>query len=252
MHPLKKTARIAGAIYLINGLHRAIHSAVCPRQTHRARRCRRHRQQHPGSTRRCFVLRSSVISSAHVIFICHGHRALPVAEQCRQDMGSVDESFALVSVSAAVGFLDTLNDVAALILLRGADFLSVFDKAQLRRAGLSVHPPARPGDLHERALLGSVAFFLRTAGISRSGFLPRFILAVGSMINCFGHVALCLIALPRPGLLRRCVSLGAASLVWRTGNHALASDQRRKGASSSNEASPLQGQDGWRLHLCSF
>src|SRR5256885_5074440 len=39
-------------------------------------------------------------------------------------------------------------------------------QSTVERAGLSVHPPARPGNLHERALLGSVAFSLWTAGIS--------------------------------------------------------------------------------------
>ncbi len=37
----------------------------------------------------------------------------------------------LIVVSASTGFLNTLNQVAALILLSGADFLSVFEKPQL-------------------------------------------------------------------------------------------------------------------------
>ena len=99
----------------------------------------------------------------------------------------------LVSVSAAVGFLDTLNNVAALILFRGADFLSVFDKAQLNALGyLFVR-------LHSQGIFMNELFWglwLFPFGllVFRSGFLPRFI-GVWLMINCFGYVMLCLIAL---------------------------------------------------------
>ncbi len=37
----------------------------------------------------------------------------------------------LVVVSVSTGFLNSLNNIAALIILSGADFLSVFDKSQL-------------------------------------------------------------------------------------------------------------------------
>ena len=37
----------------------------------------------------------------------------------------------LVVVNVSTGFLNTLNQVAALIILSGADFLSVFEKPQL-------------------------------------------------------------------------------------------------------------------------
>ena len=41
-----------------------------------------------------------------------------------------------VLVSAAVGFLDTLNNIAADLLFRGADFLSVIDKTQRDALGM--------------------------------------------------------------------------------------------------------------------
>ena len=44
------------------------------------------------------------------------------------------------------------------------------------------------------------------------------------MINCFGYVALSVIALFFPDLLQRRFWLPPTSLVWRTGNHALAFD----------------------------
>ena len=41
-----------------------------------------------------------------------------------------------VLVSAAVGFLNTLNNIAGLILFRGGEFLSVFDTAQRNALGM--------------------------------------------------------------------------------------------------------------------
>ena len=49
MHPLKKAARIAGAIYLSMVVTAPFSSDLCPEQTHRARKRRRDCQQHPGS-----------------------------------------------------------------------------------------------------------------------------------------------------------------------------------------------------------
>jgi hypothetical protein len=102
----------------------------------------------------------------------------------------------LVSVSAAVGFLDTLNNVAALILFRGADFLSVFDKAQLNALGylfIRLHGQG----IFMNELFWGLWLFPFGLLVFRSGFLPRFI-GGWLMINCFGYVALCLIALLAP------------------------------------------------------
>src|SRR5438874_3792082 len=127
----------------------------------------------------------------HVIFICLG-----IALYCL--LSSVNKTWAalmvaFVLVSAAVGFLNTLNNIAALILFRGGDFLSVFDKAQLNALGyLFIR-------LHDQGIFMNELFWglwLFPFGllVFRSGFLPRFI-GVWLMINCFGYVALCVIAL---------------------------------------------------------
>jgi uncharacterized protein DUF4386 len=103
---------------------------------------------------------------------------------------------AFVVVSAAVGFLDTLNNIAALIIFRGADFLTVFDKSQLNALGyLFIR-------LHDQGIFMNELFWglwLFPFGllVFRSRFLPRFI-GIWLMINCFGYVALCVIALFAP------------------------------------------------------
>src|SRR5438552_14647073 len=99
-------------------------------------------------------------------------------------------------------------------------------QSTVERAGLSVHPSPRPGNLHERTLLGSVAFSLWTAGISlRVSATIHRRLAHDQLFRLCGAVPY---RVARPGLLRRRVSLGAANLVRRAGNHALASHQRRE------------------------
>ncbi|MCI0349132.1 MAG: DUF4386 domain-containing protein [Acidobacteriales bacterium] len=95
---------------------------------------------------------------------------------------------ALVLVSAAVGFLNVLNKIAALTLFRGADFLSVFEKPQLDAlAYLFLR-------LHDQGLVLDQIFWglwLFPFGVlvMRSGFLPR-ILGVWLIINGCAYVAL--------------------------------------------------------------
>lgn len=89
----------------------------------------------------------------------------------------------LIVVPVPIALLNELNAVAALILVRGADFLSVFDKP--RRDALAMLFL----DLHGRGL-GVAAIFwglwLFPLGllVYRSGFIPR-ILGVLLMVNCF-------------------------------------------------------------------
>ena len=105
----------------------------------------------------------------------------------------VDQTLAVLMVILAnlvvvpAFFVNTVNDVAALLFARGADFLSVFDKAQ-REAWvmlfLSLH--------HQLDLaidfwgLWLIPFGLL---VYRSRFLPR-ILGVWLLVACFAYLAL--------------------------------------------------------------
>src|SRR6185437_10067150 len=68
-----------------------------------------------------------------VIFICLGIALYRLLKGVSKTWAMLMVAF--VVVSAAVGFLDTLNNIAALILFRGADYLVVFDKSQLNALG---------------------------------------------------------------------------------------------------------------------
>lgn len=92
----------------------------------------------------------------------------------------------LIVVSIPIALLNELNAIAALILVRGADFLSIFDKAQrdaLAMLFLNLHS-------HGFGITGIFwGLWLVPLGllVYRSGFLPR-VLGVLLMANCFSYV----------------------------------------------------------------
>src|SRR5579862_7928574 len=84
-------------------------------------------------------------------------------------------------------FLNTLNDAATLLLVRGADFLSVFDKPQREAMAMLFLR------LHHHGVVVNEVFWglwLLPFGllVYKSRFLPR-ILGVWLMIACFGYLA---------------------------------------------------------------
>ncbi len=84
-------------------------------------------------------------------------------------------------------FLNTANDAATLMLARGANFLSAFDKPQ-RDALVMVFL-----GMHDQGVLANEVFWglwLFPFGllVYRSGFLPR-ILGVWLVLNCFAYLA---------------------------------------------------------------
>jgi hypothetical protein len=90
-------------------------------------------------------------------------------------------------VVTPIYFLNTINDAAALLLARGPDFLSVFDKPQ-RDALVLVFLR-----MHGQGILANEVFWglwLFPFGllVYRSRFLPR-ILGVWLMLNCFAYLA---------------------------------------------------------------
>ena len=190
MHPLKKAARIAGAIYLsmvVTGPFSLIYVPnkliVRGNATATADNILAH------ETMFRLAILADLIGA--VIFICLGIALYKLLSSVSRTWAGLMIAFVLVS--AAVGFLNTLNNTAALTLFRGADFLAVFDKPQRDAlAYLFVR-------LHSQGILINEIFWglwLFPFGllVFRSGFLPRFI-GVWLMINCFGYVALSVTAL---------------------------------------------------------
>jgi Domain of unknown function (DUF4386) len=190
MHPTKKAARIAGAIYLSMVFTAPFSLLYVPGKlivrgnaTATATNILNH------ETMFRLAILADLISQ--VIFICLGIALYRLLREVSRPWAWLMVAFVLVS--AAVCFINALNDIAALILFRGGEFLSVFDKPQRDALGMLFLR------LHSHGLFIAEMFWglwLFPFGllVFRSGFLPRFI-GVWLMINCFGYVLLSITAL---------------------------------------------------------
>src|SRR6266403_2704258 len=190
MHPLKKAARIAGAIYLsmvftgpfsliyvpnkliVRGNAAATADNILAHET---------------------MFRLAILADliGAVIFICLGIALYKLLSGVSRTWAGLMVAFVLVS--AAVGFLNTLNTIAALTLFRGADFLAVFDKPQRGALAYLFIRLHNQGEFMNEIFCG---LWLLPFGllVYRSGFLPRF-LGVWLMLACFGWLVVSLIAL---------------------------------------------------------
>jgi hypothetical protein len=189
MHPTAKAARIAGVIYLslvlvapfsmlyvpgkliVHGNAAASADNILAHET---------------------MFRLSIFGDliGHVIFICLGIALYRL-------LSSVNKTWALlmvafVLVSAAVGFLNTLNNIAAVILFRGGEFLSVLDKSQRDALAMLFLRLHSQGEFMNEIFWG-VWLFPFGLLVFRSGFLPR-LLGVWLIIACFAWVALSMTA----------------------------------------------------------
>jgi hypothetical protein len=190
MHPTDKAARVAGAVYLSMVLTAPFSLIYVPNKlivrgdaTATASNILAHET----------LFRLSIFGDlvGHVIFICLGIALYRLLSNVGRSWALLMVGFVLVS--AAVGFLNTLNNIASLILFRGGEFLDVFDTAQRNALGMLFIRLHSQGIFIDEIFWG-VWLFPFGLLVFRSGFLPRFI-GVWLMINCFGYVALSVIAL---------------------------------------------------------
>ena len=102
----------------------------------------------------------------------------------------------LIVVSVPIGFLNELNSIAAFLLVRGADFLSVFEKPQREALAMLFF------NLHFQGLVVAELFwglwlFPLALLVYRSRFLPRF-LGVWLALAGFAWVTLCFTGILSP------------------------------------------------------
>jgi hypothetical protein len=91
-------------------------------------------------------------------------------------------------IPATIDFLNVVNDAAALVLVRGADFLSVFDKPQ-RDALAMLFLRLHQQEITAAEILWGLWLFPLGSLIYRSRFLPRF-LGIWLIINGFAYLAM--------------------------------------------------------------
>jgi hypothetical protein len=190
MHPTNKAARIAGAIYLSMVITAPFSLIYVPEKLivrGNAATTAENILAHET------MFRLSIFGDliGQVIFICLAIALYRLLSGVNKTWAGLMVAFVLVS--AAVGFLDTLNNIAALVLFRGGEFLTVFDKAQRDALGMLFIRLHSQGILIDEIFWGLWLFPFGLL-VFRSGFLPRF-LGVWLMINCFGYVALSITAL---------------------------------------------------------
>lgn len=193
MHPTDKAARIAGAVYLAMVLIAPFSMIYVPGKliVHgNAAATAENILTHET------LFRVSIVGEliGHVIFICLGFALYRLLSGVNK--GWAGTMVAFVLVSAAIGFLNTLNNLAALVLFRGDDFLSVFDKRQLDALAYFFLRLNSQGTFINEIFWGLWLFPFGLL-VFRSGFLPRF-LGVWLIISCFSWVALSVTALLFP------------------------------------------------------
>src|SRR5712691_9219247 len=193
MHPTDKAARVAGAVYLSMVVTAPFSLIYIPRTlivrgnaTLTANNILAHE-----TLFRLGIVADLITSVIFIFLVLALYRLLSGVNKTHASL-----MVALVLVSAAVGFMNVLNNIAALTLFRGADFLAIFEKPQRDALAMLFLR------LHGQGIVINEIFWglwLLPFGVlvMRSGFLPR-ILGVLLIANCFVYVVVSLTSLLLP------------------------------------------------------
>jgi hypothetical protein len=183
MNSTKKTARLAGVLYLVNGVTGFFGIIYVPSRLIVSGNAAATANNILASERLFRVgIVSELICAVEFVFLLWVLYRL---------LGGVNKTHASLMVILGLVFVpmmcvNLLNEIAALTLLRGADFLSVFDKRQLEAMAMLFL------DLHRHGYVVGWIFglWLFPFGVLvfKSGFLPR-ILGVLLIAACFGYLA---------------------------------------------------------------
>jgi len=186
MTPLSKNARVAGLLYFVFSVFGVVRLIYIPNHLFvdgNAAATAANIAAHESLFR--FGIVSYLLCAAGWIFVTLALYRL---------LKGVDQSLAILMVilggliPVPIFFLNAVNDVAALLFARGADFLAVFDKPQREAFVMLFLRLHHHGDLGNEAFWGLwlIPFGLL---VYRSRFLPR-ILGIWLMLGCFGYLAL--------------------------------------------------------------
>ena len=185
MHPTDKAARVAGAVYLSMAVTAPFSLIYIPRTlivradaTATANNILAHE-----TIFRLGIVADLITSVIFVFLVMALYRLLSGVNKEHASM-----MVALVLVSATVGFMNVLNNIAALTLFRGTDFLAVFEKPQrdaLAMLFLRLHGQG----LVINEIFSGLWLFPFGVLVMRSRFLPR-LLGVWLILNGFTYLAL--------------------------------------------------------------
>ena len=193
MNSTKKTARLAGVLYLVNGVTGFFGIIYVPGRLIVSGNAAATANNILASERLFRVgIVSELICAAEFVFLLWVlYRLLAGVSRTHASLMVI-----LGLVFVPIMCVNVLNEITALTLLRGADFLSVFDKRQLEAMAMLFL------DLHRYGYVVGWIFglWLFPFGVLvfKSGFLPR-ILGVLLIAACFGYLADSLTPLLLPG-----------------------------------------------------
>ena len=186
MHPTDKAARVAGAVYLLLVVIAPFRLIYVPstlfvrgNATATANNITAHE----------LLFRLGIVSD----LLCGPILIFLVLALYRLLKG-VDQNHAVLMVilgglmPATIDFLNVLNDAAALMLVRGADFLSVFEKPQ-RDALAMLFLRLHQHEVVAAEILWGLWLFPLAILVYRSRFLPRF-LGVLLIINGLAYLTI--------------------------------------------------------------
>jgi hypothetical protein len=185
MHPLNKTARVTGFLYLLVALIGPFVLMYVPGKLFVAgdasATARSILAQQP------LFLASIVLSTiGQLLFMAVVLLLYRLLKDVHRELAAV--MVILILIDAPLAFLGIANEVATLTFLRGADFLAVFDEPQRVALATLLLNFDKQGVLVSQVFWG---LWLLPLGVLvyRSGFLPRF-LGVWLFINGLTYLAL--------------------------------------------------------------
>jgi hypothetical protein len=146
------------------------------------------------------IYRLGILSglASNIIFLCLGFSLYNLLRDV--DRKEARLMMILVSAGAAVALANLFNQMAPLVLLSGADFLSVFTKPQLDALALAFLRLRNNGTYVAMAFW---ALWLLPFGVLviKSGFFPKF-LGVLLIIGCFAYLTVSATSIALPSYSR--------------------------------------------------
>ena len=159
MNSTKRTARIAGLLYLVNGVTGFFSIIYVPSKLIVSGNAAATANNILASERlfRLGIVSELICAAEFVFLLWVLYRLLSAVNKTHASLMVI-----LGLVSIPIMFVNSLNEIAALALLRGADFLSVFDQPQRQALAMQFL------NLHGEGFV--VAGIFRACGFSPSGF----------------------------------------------------------------------------------
>ena len=184
MNSTKKTARIAGLLYLVNGVTGFFSIIYVPGKLIVSENAAATANNIVASERlfRLGIVSELICAAEFVFLLWVLYRLLGAVNKTQASLMVI-----LGLLQIPIMFVNVLNEIAALSFLRGGDFLSVFDQPQRQALAMQFL------NLHGEGFVVAGIFWglwLFPFGILvfESGFLPR-ILGVLLIAACFGYLA---------------------------------------------------------------